>query len=146
MNYELELRWGLIDALRTLKCQRQLCGMAIEGTIKRKQHGGIEVNRKERKHGLELGIIIDRLLKRKAQLHLKMAANQSRVLNAFVDGNRANHLINRHVVCMGLAELAKEVNGITCFAPLDTEAEDVLTRDKRAVNSESWRFQIVPQH
>jgi hypothetical protein len=27
----------MIDALRTLKCQRQLYGMAIEGTIKRKQ-------------------------------------------------------------------------------------------------------------
>jgi hypothetical protein len=112
--------------------------MAIEGTIKRKQHG-IEANRKERKHGLELGIIINRLLKRKAQLHLKMAANQSRVLNAFVGGNNVQHLITRHVVWITLAERAKEVNGIvTCFAPLDTEAVDVLTPDKRAVNSKGW--------
>ena len=67
-----------------------------------------------------------------------MAANQSRVLNAFAGGNRVNHLITRHVVCMGFAELAKEVNGITCFAPLETEAVDVLTRDKRAVNTKDW--------
>ena len=40
---------------------------------------------------------------------------------------------------MRLAERAKEVNGITCFAPLDTEAVDVLTRDKRAANSKALR-------
>ena len=48
--------------------------MAIEGTIMRKQQG-IEVNRKKRKHRLELGITI-RLLKRNAHLHLEMLANQ----------------------------------------------------------------------
>ena len=41
MNYELELRWGLIGALRTLKpnAQRELYGMAILYTITRKQQG-----------------------------------------------------------------------------------------------------------
>jgi hypothetical protein len=112
--------------------------MAIEGTITRKQQG-IEVNRKERKHRLELGIIITRHLKRKAHLHHKMLANQFGAVTAFVGGNNVQHLITRHVVWITLAERAKEVNGITCFAPLDTEAVDVLTRDKRAANSKALR-------
>ena len=71
----LELRagtaGGLIGALRTLKCQRELYGMAILYTITRKQQG-VEVKRKEGKHGLHLGIIINRLLKRKAHLDMKL--------------------------------------------------------------------------
>jgi hypothetical protein len=91
--------------------------MAIEGTTTRKQQG-IEVNRKERRHRLELGIIAIRHPKRNAHLHLKMLANQFRAVIAFFGGNRAQHLITRHVVRIRLAERAKEVNGIKCFAPL----------------------------